>query len=300
MHPTHPPYKLHSQGTLVEPVLIVHLRGWIDASGAAAAAMDVLENETEARTVAEFNRDMFVDYRARRPTMELRDGVSTQLIWPTIELMAGKDRTGRDVLLLTGHEPDTYWETFTEAVTCLALELGVRKMVGLGAYPFACPHSRPPRLSCSSPDESVISRLHYLKPSIDVPAGMAAALEHACTDRGIASLGIWAQVPHYVSNMSFPAASVALIAGLQEVAGVVVDASSIRSEALIQRQRLDELVASNAEHRQMVAQLETAYDQSGGGHTPGNGLPRPAIEAQDIPSAEELAQELEAFLRDQD
>ena len=96
-----------------------------------------------------FDDDTFIDYRARRPTMELRDGLNTDLVWPTIELRAGRSVDGRDILLLTGPEPDMAWHRFAAAVSDIAVELDVTQMVGFGAYPFATPHTRPPRLSCS-------------------------------------------------------------------------------------------------------------------------------------------------------
>ena len=104
-------------------------------------------------------------------------------------------------------------------------QLGVSRMVGLGAYPFATPHTREPRLSSTSPSADVVDSVSYLKNSVDVPAGMGAVLEHAFTDKGIPALGIWAQVPHYVSAMSYPAATLALLTGLHEVAGLVIDAA---------------------------------------------------------------------------
>src|SRR5215207_4056727 len=95
--------------SLDEPTLVVMLSGWIDASGAAAAAMAALEIECKAKTIAVFDGDTFIDYRARRPTMQLRDGVNTDLIWPDIEVKAGVDLDGHDVVLLTGPEPDMAW-----------------------------------------------------------------------------------------------------------------------------------------------------------------------------------------------
>jgi PAC2 family len=117
-------------------------------------------------------------------------------------------------------------------------------------------------------------------------------LEHAFTDKGVPALGIWAQVPHYVSAMTYPAASLALLTGLQEFTGLVVDAADIRQETIIQRQRLDQLVAGNDEHLSMVAQLEEMYDQSQD-QTLSLGM-------QDIPTGDELAAEFERFLRDQE
>lgn len=285
------PYALHEPlPTLDAPVLVVMLTGWIDASGAAAAAMTTVQEEWSVRPLATFDGDTFIDYRARRPTMELREGVNVRLLWADIELHVGNDAGGHDVLTLSGPEPDSQWRKFADVVSTLAVELGVSRMVALGAYPFATPHTREPRLSSSSPSTDVVASVAYLKNSVDVPAGMGAVLEHAFTDKGVPALGIWAQVPHYVSSMSYPAATLALLTGLHEVAGLVVDAAAIRQETIIQRQRLDQLVAGNDEHRAMVTQLEELYDSQ----------QTDLIGTAGIPTGDELAAEFERFLRDQD
>ena len=286
------PYELHEPlPTLQKPVLVVMLSGWIDASGAAAAAMSAAQEEWSVRPLVTFDGDTFIDYRARRPTMELREGVNSRLVWADIELDIGSDAEGHDVLTLSGPEPDSQWRRFADVVSTLCAAMGVTKMVALGAYPFATPHTREPRLSSSSPSAEVVAGVAYLKNSVDVPAGMGAVLEHAFTDKGIPALGIWAQVPHYVSAMSYPAASLALLTGLHDVSGLVIDAPAIRQETIIQRQRLDQLVAGNDEHQAMVTQLEELYDsqqQSG------------LLGTADIPTGDELAAEFERFLRDQD
>lgn len=286
------------------PVLVVMLNGWIDTSGAAAAAMASIESGCATRTIARFDRDTFIDYRSRRPVMEIREGVNARLIWADIELKVGQDRAGRPVLLLTGHEPDANWERFCREMLAAAESLGVTKMIGLGAYPFATPHTRPARLSTTSPDASLTELLPYQRTSVDVPAGITAVLEHVFHGAGIPALTLWAQVPHYVSAMSYPSASVALVDAVHELGGPAADSSSLRSEAIVQRQRLDDLVSANDDHAAMVRQLERAYDayvaeQAGTeGDRPAFG-DRAPMSDEPIPSADELAAELEQFLREQ-
>jgi PAC2 family len=286
-------YELHQElPVLDQPVLVVHLTGWIDASGAGAAALSAIDDECDTSLLATFDGDAFIDYRARRPTMELRDGVNTRLVWDDIQLRVGHDTTGQAVVTLTGPEPDSRWREFMNVVTGLATQVNVRQMVALGAYPYATPHTRPPRLSSSSPSEAVLANLPYLKNSVDVPAGMSSILEHALTDAGIPSLGMWVQVPHYVSAMSYPAATVALLQGLHEVTGLNIAASETAHEAEIQRHRIDQLVAANEEHGAMVGKLEALYDQAGEQTMSlGDAL---------IPSGDDLAAEFERFLREQE
>ena len=278
---------------LHEPVLVVMLTGWIDAANAAGAAAAALSKECETSPLVRFDDDTFIDYRARRPIMELRDGINTDLVWSTIELRSGRSTSGRDILVLTGPEPDMAWHRFARSMSDIAVELGVTKMVAFGAYPFAAPHTRTPRLSCSSPSTEVLANVTFARSSVDVPAGMAAALEHAMHARKIPAIGIWVQVPHYVAALPYPAASVALLDGLTEVTGIEVAAADLRAAVGPQRQRIDASIADNAEHLGMLRQLEEMYDAS----TDGDVTPGPAFEMR---SGDELADEIQQFLRDQD
>jgi proteasome assembly chaperone (PAC2) family protein len=287
--------------TLTEPVLVVMLTGWIDASGAAAAAMAALQQEVDAIPLVSFDDDLYIDYRARRPVLELRDGEAMRLVWSSPELQFGHTPGGRDVVLLTGPEPDMAWHRFCATVADLAERLGVRRMIGLGAYPFATPHTRPVVLSATSPSKDVLAGLPFRTNSVDVPAGMAAALEQELHGRGIPSLGVWAQVPHYVASMSYPAASVALLDGLATASGIAVDASDLRREAVLQRERLDQLVESNPEHHAMVEQFERLFDAS---DEPSDAVADPTGEGApgegelELRSGDELAGEIERFLQE--
>jgi hypothetical protein len=276
---------------LEEPVLVVMLTGWIDASGAAAAAMAELDKECNATSLVAFDDDVYIDYRARRPLLELRDGVNTRLVWSVPELRVGRDDAGHDVLLLSGPEPDMAWHRFAGTIGELAAQLGVTTMAALGAYPFAAPHTRPPHLSATSPSADVLVGLPFRTSSVDVPAGMAAALEHSVHERGIPAMGIWAQVPHYVATMSYPAASVALLEGLATATGVTIDAADLRREAVLQRERLDQLIEGNEEHQAMVAQFERLYDAAEVDQPDEGGL--------ELRTGDEIAAEVERFLRDQ-
>ncbi len=285
---------LTTEPMLHEPILIVMMTGWIDAAGAAAAAIQVVADECETAPMVRFDDDTFIDYRARRPTMELRDGVNTNLRWNHIELLAGRSPAGRDVLVLMGPEPDMNWRRFSKAVGDIAVELGVTHMIGFGAYPFAAPHTRTPRLSCSSPSIDVLANVNFARSSVDVPAGMAAALEHTMHDRKIPALGIWAQVPHYVSAMTYPASSVALLDGLADATGVRIAGASLRNEVGIQRERIDQMVEDNVDHQLMVKQLESLHDAA----VEDDADAADAAAEMRLKSGDEIAAEIQEFLRD--
>lgn len=287
---------------LASPTLIVMLTGWIDAGGAAAAAMTAIQDESDARVVAVFDDDTYVDYRARRPTMTLREGHVDAFDWQRITVAVGRDRAGHDLVLLSGPEPDMAWHAFADEVGELAVQLGVGRAVSLGAYPFTAPHTRPSRISVTSTSEDVLTSVPFLRSSVEVPAGVAAVIELALHERDIPSMGLWAQVPHYVASTPYPAASVALLDALRPAADVIVDAADLRRTVAAHRARLDEMVADQPDHLRLVEQLERLHDASSDrwdgatGSVPG-GTGAPGLEFR---SGDELAQELEAFLRDQD
>ena len=283
--------------TLTDPVLVVMLNGWIDAGGASRAAMAAIEDESDTTPFVEFDDDAYIDFRARRPTMELRDGLHTVLQWERILLSAGTDRTGRDLLLLSGPEPDMAWHRFVGEVAGLAEQLGVVQMAHFGSYPFAVPHTRPARISVTTPSEDVLARVPFLRSSIDVPAGVAAVLEAELYARDIPTIGIWAQVPHYIATLTYPAASVALLDALREATGLVIEAPDLRAEVHLHVERLNALIEGNDEHVGMLHQLERIYDASADSVEVEGAAPiAPTLE---LKSGDELAAELEQFLRDQ-
>ena len=284
----------HLTPELHEPVMVVALEGWIDAGMGAVNAMSALLTGADAEIVATFDADRLLDHRARRPIMHLVNGLITGLTWPAVELRAGIDAAGNDLLLLVGAEPDFEWRSFCDAVVDLALEFGCRMVVTLGAYPAPVPHTRDTNLAVTTSSPDLSDELHgYVRGTLDVPGGIQAVIDVACNEAGLPAVGLWAQVPHYVASMPFPGASVALLEGLQELAGVTAHLGQLPSDAKATRIRLDELVAENPQHQAMVAQLEEFIDQ-GLGDDPEDA---PTFGFDRIPSGDELAAELQEFLQ---
>jgi hypothetical protein len=282
-------YQRHGGRLPERPVLVVALEGWVDAGLGAEGAMSALLAAAPTELVASFDDESLIDQRARRPVAHIAHGVNEGLTWPTIQLRLGTDRAGNDVCYLVGPEPDFRWRGFVDGVVELAETLGVRLAVGLGAFPAPAPHTRPIRLAATAPPESaqLVPSIGVVQGEIDVPSGVWGALEVAFGRAGIPAVGLWARVPHYVSGMAFPAASAALLDGLAAVAGLALDTAGLHTAADTTRRQVDELIAKSSEHSQLVRQLERNVDA-----TEGNPL-----DVGQIPTGDELAAELERYLR---
>lgn len=284
-------FTLHDEPSLHEPVLVLGLDGWIDAGFGAAGATAHLLEVLDTEVVAAFDTDALVDHRSRRPVMHLEEGVNKGLTWPATELRHALDLEGNDLLLLTGAEPDVRWRGFSAAVVDLAQRFGTRLVVGFGAYPAPVPHTRPGRLATTATSSELAVRAGQVRATLDVPAGAQAAIEERCADAGLPAVGLWAQVPHYASGMAYPLASAMLVDGLAEVGGLRIDSTALHEAGALLRNRLDELVAENPEHLEMVRHLEAALDAE-------RDVRQGFGSAGEMPSGDELAAELEQFLRD--
>ncbi len=289
-------FELHQRPDVDSPVLLVALDGWIDAGGAAARAVETIIGQTETTLVASFDADALLDFRARRPTMHLLDGVNTGLTWPSIELHALAAPNGTDVLLLTGVEPDHAWHAFADAVVGLSVDLGCRMQLGFGAYPAAAPHTRPVQLSATASSDELAAHVGFVRGTIDVPAGIEAVLEQRVGAIGLPAVGIWAQVPHYAAAMRYPAAAARLVDAANQIAGTDFATDELDEEIGAMRARIDELVEANPQHLAMIQQLEQAYDDS----LEALGSSGTGIGSDDLPSGDDLAEELQRFLREQD
>jgi proteasome assembly chaperone (PAC2) family protein len=275
---------------LERPVLVLGLEGWIDAGLGGAGAVSALLEGITSEVIVTFDSDALLDQRSRRPVLRIVDGVNTGLTWPEITLSLASNG-GRDVLVLSGPEPDLSWKRFTREIVAMSGRLGVEMVVGLGAFPAPVPHTRPVRLVATATTRELADQVGYLPATIDVPAGISASLERGFADANIPAVGIWARVPHYAAGMPYPSASEALLEKLTELTGIAVDTSVLHEAAVATLAQLDQQIRQREDYSEMVRQLEQQTDDEASASS--------GLDFGQLPSGEELAAEFERYLREQ-
>jgi predicted ATP-grasp superfamily ATP-dependent carboligase len=213
-------------------------------------------------------------------------GEVRRLDWPDIELCAARVDGPRDALLLLGPEPDMRWGAFVEAVSGMCLELGVEVVLGLGAYPAAAPHTRPTSIvkAGNAVAGDLVPEAARI-PSYNGPVGAGTALQAALAEDEIPAVGLWAEVPHYIAGSPNPSAALALVQLVAATLSTEVDTAELEAAATLHRGQVDEAVAEHPDAGEMIAALEAHVDAGGG--------------AEDLPSGDALAAEIERFLRTQ-
>jgi proteasome assembly chaperone (PAC2) family protein len=271
-------YKLAHHDELVAPSMIVALDGWVDAGSAATTAAATLAEG--GRILATFDADAIFDYRARRPTLEIVDGRPDSLTWPELTLRSTRV-SERDLLVLTGAEPDYRWHELSADVADLAGQLGVAEWISLGAIPAAVPHTRPVPILGTASEPGLLRGGVQPGPqgTLTVPAAAISVLDIAITKAGIPSVGYFAQIPHYISG-PYPGASIELLRVLGRHLGLELDTGHLPEEARLMRVRLDAAAAREETTRTYVERLEAMVDEAR------------------LPSGDDLITEIERFLRD--
>ncbi len=270
--------RLTESPDLTEPVLVAAFDGWVDGGRAGTMAAEQLAES--GRVVATFDSDALFDYRARRPTLDIVDGRPIDLAWQELSLRS--TRIGaKDVLVLTGPEPDFRWHQLSNEIVDLVSRLKVSSWVSLGAIPATVAHTRPvPVLGTASvkgllPDDVTQGPAGHLR----VPAALVSVLEHAVAREAVPAVGFFAQVPHYASG-AFPNAAIELIRHVGRYLGEEPPLGELPVKALETRALLDAAVAAEERTREYVERLEHMADEA------------------KLPSGDELIADIERFLRD--
>ena len=75
---------------LVDPVVIAAFEGWNDAGEAASGVIQHLEESWDATPLAALDPDDYYDFQVTRPTVEMVDGETRRISWPTTRLSLAK------------------------------------------------------------------------------------------------------------------------------------------------------------------------------------------------------------------
>jgi proteasome assembly chaperone (PAC2) family protein len=276
-----------SRPKLKKAVMVCAFTGWNDAAGSATAALEFVSSHLGATRFATIDPEEFYDFQVMRPTVRLNEGQTREIEWPEFVFANARiEGTGRDLVLLSGAEPNLRWRTFCETIMEAARELRIELVVTLGALLADVPHTRSVRVTGIAGSPELVERLGFSQARYEGPTGIVGVLHDACTKAGIPSASLWAPVPHYVSAVPSPKAALALLRAFEGLVEVAIDASELEQASEEYEQRLDEAVASEPEVRSLVERLEQQMDEA-------------EVSFRDLPSGDSIAQEFERFLRQQ-
>jgi proteasome assembly chaperone (PAC2) family protein len=280
--------RLEQRPGLERPVLIAGFTGWNDAAEAASLAVSTVEEAWGAERFGGFEGEEFYDYQAIRPQIKLVDGVTRAVEWPENVLSATDSAPldGRDAILLSGPEPNFRWKSFCKGVVDLAREMNVSLVVTLGALLADVPHSRPTSVAANAQDPALVESLKLSASRYEGPTGITGVLHRYCAEEGLPSVSLWASVPHYLPSVPSAPAALALLDNLRTLLGGAVDLGHLERTSADYQRQVSAAVAQDSDLSSYVSMLEERHDSQAEGGT------------RNLPSGDDLANELERFLRE--
>ena len=270
---------------LRNPVMLVALRGLFDIGGVATSALDWMLKERDYTVVADIDPDPFFDFTQERPEVYFDEDGDRQVRWPENEFTVIRYPEGaRDMVVVNGVEPHVSWGVFTQSVVEVARGLGCNLVVSLGAAAEQVPHTRVPFVVGSTTNTDLAARLGLSRPQYQGPTGVAGVLLDALDRASIPSVSLRVGVPHYLMHAQHPKSAAALLQHLQHVLGIPTDHANLQNEISRWQELHDAAVEGDPQASAYVHMLERRHDQ---------------LVEQNMPSGEDLAAELEEFLRNQ-
>ncbi len=299
--------------SLRNPVLVAAFEGWNDAGEAASTSVRHLIEQWNGKEFASIDPELFFDFSSTRPEVQLVDGRTRKIEWPSNTFHAAPLGTsGRDVILLLGNEPQLRWRTFCAHIIDVARTCNVDMVVTLGSLLADVPHTRPVRITGTTADPEMLEELGLQRSRYEGPTGIVGVLHDALSRAGFRSCSLWAAVPHYLPGTPSPKAALALLERASAVLQIHIPTLSIEINAAQYDRQVDEVVEADDDMVSYVRRLEMSHDA--GDDEDDDDLDDDVDEVEDaiadppslrgengeIPSGDELAAELERYLRDQD
>ncbi|CAN5780876.1 PAC2 family protein [soil metagenome] len=293
MADTNPVQRLSADRSLRGGVLVTAFAGWNDAGEAATGAVDAIGHLVDAGATAQIDPEEFFDFQANRPGTHLDPGVGRVLDWPHNQFHVAQ-LDDRDLLLLSGTEPNLRWRTFADAVLTYAEELDVRKVVCVGALQVDAPHTRPVPLTGRGSNLAAVRTLGLRRSDYEGPTGITGVLSHIAMERGFETWSIWAGVPHYLAGTTYAAAAHSLARAVTSALDIELDLVPLSEAADTQHREIAEVVAGDDDLSTYVTELEEradAEDEAAGGID--------EMHAENV-TGDELAAAFERYLKERD
>ncbi|HSF05387.1 MAG TPA: PAC2 family protein [Methylomirabilota bacterium] len=289
------PLKIHAMPERFRrPVMILAYTGWNDAAESATTAARFLATAFGAWKLAEIDPEEFYHFGLNRPYVRFKAGSTTdrEVIWPVTEFsITQSEELPRDLIIGVAPEPHLRWKAYCDTILGLARVCEVTLVLTLGALLAEVAHTKPVRLVGGASDPELATLLGIRPTRYEGPTGIVGVLNTFCRQRGLRTASLWANVPHYISGIENPKATLALVRRVLTLVGGSADVGELEEAGRQFDQNLAEIVAQNSKVANYVSKLESREDETD---------PDPASESlSELPPASQLVEEIEQFLRRQ-
>lgn len=274
---------------LRSPLVVVAFNGWSDTGTVTTDAADHLIDTFDAELFVEVDPEDYYVFTDTRPTVSVTDEGIREIQWPRNEMyfarLPGEDR---DLVIVSGVEPNLRWRTFSTRLAELLANLKPSLVCTLVARPAATPHTRPVPVTGSAADPSLAAKYGLGRSSYQGPTGIVGVVHDALRIHDTPLISLAAGVPHYLNVPENPPATMAILRTLSAMSGLGIPLGDLEEEGEAFVRRVEEASAGDDQIGQYVRTLEESY---------GEVMDEEPTPPSDLPSADDVLRDIEDFLR---
>jgi proteasome assembly chaperone (PAC2) family protein len=259
---------LHHTPKLERATLVLALSGWMDGGDVSTGTVRRLVDLLGARPVADIDSEPFyicnfpgsMEVAALfRPHVKIEDGLVTSLDLPENHFYCHEPA---NLVLFVGKEPNLHWRSFGDAVIELANRLSVRRILFVGSFGGAVPHTRDPRLYVTCSDAKLLPEMEQYglrRTGYEGPGSFTSYLLTRAPAAKLEMTSLVAEIPGYLQGRN-PMSIEAVTRRLAKILRLPLDLQTLRQESTEWELQVSRIVAKDKDMAKTVRKLEEAYD----------------------------------------
>jgi predicted ATP-grasp superfamily ATP-dependent carboligase len=229
--------KIRGTVTMERGTLVLAFSGWMDGGDVSTGTVHRLVDLLEARPFAEIDPEPFYIYNFPgtmevaalfRPPTEIEGGVIQRLEMPTNVFYS---HPPANLVLFLGQEPNLRWRTFGECIIQLAQRVGIKRILFVGSFGGAVPHTRDPRLFVTCSEENLLKEMDQYGVRRSGYTGPSSFTNYLLTEAHAANLqmiSLVAEIPGYLQGTN-PSSIEAVTRRLAKLLHLPLDLASLRA-----------------------------------------------------------------------
>jgi proteasome assembly chaperone (PAC2) family protein len=260
--------RIRHRPALENATLVLAFSGWMDGGDVSTGTVRRLVDLLAARPFAEIDPEPFYIYNFPgsmelaalfRPEIKIEDGLIVSVDLPSNVFHAHEPA---NLVLFLGKEPNLRWRSFGDCVLELAREAGVRRMLFVGSFGGALPHTREPRLHVTCSSEALrdeMAQYGLRRTGYEGPGSFTSYLMTRAPKAGLDMVSLAAEIPGYLQGRN-PTSIEAVTRRLAKMLQLPLDLGALRAESTEWELQVSQAVEKDKDLARTVRRLEEAYD----------------------------------------
>jgi proteasome assembly chaperone (PAC2) family protein len=260
--------RVHHRPALDRGTLLLAFTGWMDGGDVSTGTVRRLIDLLGAPSFAEIDPEPFYLFNFPgsmelsalfRPHLKIEEGRVVDFDMPRNTF---HNHDAANLALFLGKEPNLRWRAFGEAIFDLANQVGVRRILFVGSFGGAVPHTREPRLYVTCSDDGLLAEMQQYglrRTGYEGPGSFTSYLLTQASATGLEMASLVAEIPGYLQGRN-PMSIEAVTRRLAKILRLPLDLQELRAESTEWEGEVSQVVERDKKLQKMVRELEETYD----------------------------------------